>query len=118
MMPIAIHQIVRSKRKTLSILIKNDGLVIVRAPLGTSDAAVEEFVQQHTAWIEKKQVQIRSLVMPPPKQYVPGEMFSFLGKQYPLEIVNGQKKALVLEGSFRMAQSARDRPAIVFERWY
>lgn len=47
-----IDKIVRSRRKTLSIEIKN-GEVIVRSPLRTPCRDIEEFVSRHGEWIEK-----------------------------------------------------------------
>ncbi len=46
------YQIIRSNRKTLSIQIKPEG-VIVRTPLRATDAQIERFVQEHGGWIEK-----------------------------------------------------------------
>jgi predicted metal-dependent hydrolase len=117
-MPVEIDQIVRSKRKTLAILIKNDGTLIVRAPMRTSQAAIQAFVKQHIAWIEKKQAEIRTVIAPARKQYTPGELFLFLGKPYPLAMVKDQRQTLVLEESFKLAESARDRAELAFERWY
>jgi predicted metal-dependent hydrolase len=84
----------------------------------TPEIAIRIFVEQHRAWIEKKQTQIRSAVVTPPKQYAPGELFMFLGKSYPLKIVKRQKEDLVLEGSFKLAETASERAKIVFEDWY
>ncbi|HSJ86637.1 MAG TPA: SprT family zinc-dependent metalloprotease [Anaerolineales bacterium] len=117
-MPIEINQIIRSKRRTLAIQIKNDGSLIVRAPNRATNTAIREFVEQHQAWIERKQVQARSVVVELPKQFVPGEKFLFLGEAYPLEIVKHQKQPLILDGSFKMSESASRRAELVFERWY
>jgi predicted metal-dependent hydrolase len=117
-MAIEISQIIRSKGKTLTIIVKNDGFVIVRAPMRTPGIAIRMFVEQHSAWVEKKQAQIRSAMVTRPKQYAAGEIFLFLGKSYPLEIVKCQKKDLVLVEGFKLAESAVDRAAIVFESWY
>ncbi len=117
-MQIKISQIVRSKRKTLAIIIKNDGALIVRAPMRTTDQRIKEFVEEHHAWIEKKQAEIKSIVLLSPKQYVPGEMFMFLGESHPLEIVKDQEKYLVLNGSFKLAEKAANRAETVFARWY
>jgi len=117
-MPVEIDEIIRCKRKTLTIIVKNDGSLIVRAPLRTPEIAIRIFVEQHRAWIEKKQAQIHSAVVIPPKQYAPGELFLFLGKSYPLEIVKLQKKDLILDESFKLAEPAVNRAAKVFECWY
>ncbi len=117
-MQIEINQIIRSKRKTLAIIIKNDGALIVRAPMRTLDQTIKEFAEQHRPWIEKKQAELKSIVILPPKQYISGEIFMFLGKLYPLEIVQGQKKSLILDESFKLAESAASNAETVFERWY
>ena len=42
----------------------------------------------------------------------------YLGNAYPLEIMNGQKKPLILEGRFKLAESAQGYAALEFECWY
>ena len=46
------YQLIRSRRKTISIQIKG-GKVIVRAPLQTKNAEIEAFIHQKMNWIEK-----------------------------------------------------------------
>ena len=47
------YKLIRSRRLTLSLQVKN-GEVIVRAPLKTSRKAINDFVESHSAWIEKQ----------------------------------------------------------------
>lgn len=47
------YELIRSKRKTLALEIRRDGSVVVRAPRRISAAAIERFVAQHQAWLEK-----------------------------------------------------------------
>jgi predicted metal-dependent hydrolase len=117
-MPIAVNQIIRSKRKTLALIVKPDASLVVRAPLRTPEISIWEFVEQHAGWIEKKQAEALAARLPAPKQYVPGEMFPYLGTTYPLEITKGQKKPLILEASFKLAESAQSQAALAFEHWY
>lgn len=91
---------------------------MVRAPIRASDKAIGDFVELHKSWIEKKLAQVGSRVVEPPKRFVHGEKFMFLGKSYPLEIVTGQKKLLVLGGSFYLSASVLDKAELIFERWY
>lgn len=112
-----VNQIIRSKRKTLSLIVKPDGSLIVRAPLRASQKVILEFVEKNREWIQKHQAKALAAA-PPRKQYVAGETFLFLGAAYPLEIVRGQKKDLVLDGTFKLAESAQPRAAVAFERWY
>jgi predicted metal-dependent hydrolase len=68
--------------------------------------------------VEKKQAEVLAARPPAPRQYVPGELFLYLGHSYPLVIRQGQKKPLFLEGAFLLAESAHCHARQVFERWY
>ncbi|MBQ3904027.1 MAG: M48 family metallopeptidase [Eubacterium sp.] len=46
-------ELIRSSRKTLSLEIKPDGRVIVRAPLRMSQRKIDGFVENKAGWIEK-----------------------------------------------------------------
>ena len=117
-MSIEINQIIRSKRKTIALIIQRDGALIVRAPLRASETMIREFVEKSSAWIQKKQAQVRAVVPPPAKQYIPGETFLFLGRLVPLEIVKGQKTALALDTHFKLAEWAQGNAEQVFQQWY
>ena len=118
-MPVEISQIIRSKRKTIALIVRPDASVIVRAPLCASNQAIQEFVAKNILWIEKKQADARAAIPPLPKQYASGESFEYLGKAYPLEIVKDQKQDLLLEdGKFKLAKSAQINGDSAFERWY
>ena len=47
------YQIIRSSRKTMSLEIKADGSVVVRAPLCLSEAKIQKFVEEKQEWILK-----------------------------------------------------------------
>ena len=117
-MTIEVHEIIRSKRKTLALIVKPDGSLIVRAPLRTSEETIREFVEKNRQWIEKNQAKARSTYTSAPKQYLSGETFMYLGNAYPLEIVGRQKKSLLLDDKFKLAKSAQSDAALAFEHWY
>ena len=50
-----IDRIIRSKRKSLSIQIDDQGRVIVRAPKTVADRYIEDLILKKRAWIEDKQ---------------------------------------------------------------
>ena len=82
------YTLVRSKRKTVALIVQADGSLLVRAPLRLARRAIEEFIAQKSAWISSRQEMARTAPpAPPPRQYHSGEVFTFLGKKYPLEIV-------------------------------
>jgi predicted metal-dependent hydrolase len=117
-MTIRVNQIIRSARKTLALIVKPDGSLIVRAPLRISEKSIREFIEKNSGWIEKNQAKALAARPPAAKQYVLGEMFMYLGSMYPLEIVKEQKPALLLENRFKLAESAQSQAEMAFERWY
>jgi predicted metal-dependent hydrolase len=118
-MSVEIDQIIRTKRKTIALIVRPDGSLLVRAPLRASNRSIQEFVSVNAGWIEKTRARVKAVAPPLPKQYRTGDEFEFLGQSYPLEIVPGQMKGLLLEdGRFKLAASAQDNAAVVFERWY
>ena len=53
------YELVRSRRKTLSVEVTREGRVIVRAPLRVSAAQIERFVAAHADWIARAQARQR-----------------------------------------------------------
>lgn len=53
-----IYRVIRSKRKSLSLQILPEGLV-VRAPYFVKDKEIDAFVTQHRRWIEKHLIKMR-----------------------------------------------------------
>ena len=47
-------EVIRSRRKTLSLEVKGDGRVLVRAPLWTSRRQIQSFVDKNGAWIGRQ----------------------------------------------------------------
>lgn len=117
-MPIEASQIVRSKRKTIALIVRPDGSLIVRAPLRTPDGTIQEFIQRNTGWVTRKQAEVLAALPPAPRQYVAGELFLYLGNSYPLFIAQGQKPPLLFDESFKLADAAHSRASLIFERWY
>lgn len=117
-MAFRVNQIVRSKRKTLALIVKADGSVIVRAPLRASQRLIREFVEKHRQWIETKQAEALATLPLAPRQYAPGETCLYLGIAYPLEIVEGQKEGVTLDETFKLSASRQGEAAAAFERWY
>ena len=115
---ITINEIIRSKRRTLALVVERDGRLIVRAPLRTKEEKIHEFVKQHETWIMKKQAEFKAYPSFAPKEYVNGERFRFLGEIHRLEIVAEKKPELSLNGNFRLSKTALPKADAVFEKWY
>lgn len=52
------YNVIRSKRKTLALVINAQGEVVVRAPLRCSDKIIASFVESHEAWISKNLIKV------------------------------------------------------------
>jgi hypothetical protein len=116
---IAPDEIIRTKRRTMALIIERDGRLIVRAPIRAKDEIIHEFVKHKEKWILKKQEQVRAYYPPyVPKEYVNGEGFWYLGNIYKLELEDKKNPLLSLNGNFQLARSVIHRAPKVFERWY
>ena len=78
------YQLIRSKRKTLSLQIDAQARLSVRAPMRLSVKKIEDFINEKQNWIQKKQAEIKSKI-PPEQNYEAGNQYLFLGKSYSLQ---------------------------------
>lgn len=118
-MPIPIDQLVRTRRRTIALIVQPDGTLTVRAPLQLSEARIRRFVDSHADWVARHQELARRSPPAARKQFLAGETFLLLGSRYPLQILPRQRPALTFDGqTFRLAESARGRAEQVFVQWY
>lgn len=95
----SVDKIIRSARKTISIEVKNDGTVILRAPARASEKQIADAIARHHSWIEKKKIMIAEHgLKKTKKQYIDGEKFLFLGNYHELKIIDGTKHAFKFDG--------------------
>lgn len=52
------YTLIRSKRKSLSVQIKTDGQLIVRAPLHLAKNKIDSFVREHEDWIRRNMAKV------------------------------------------------------------
>lgn len=79
-------------RKTLAIQVHPDRSVTVKAPEGSDLAAVEAFLRKRAPWIVRQQRAFERLPQPaPPRRYISGESYSYLGRHYRLKVVEGER---------------------------
>ena len=81
-------EVVRTKRKkTASIEIK-DGLIRVLVPNSLTDKRVNSLLEERASWINKKIRLQAEMPSYKAKEYVNGETFTYLGRNYRLKLVN------------------------------
>jgi hypothetical protein len=119
----------KTKRKTIGIIVDKNGEVKVHAPFCVSEKQVCEVVQKKADWIIKKVNEViegnSNLVC---RQFVSGEKFLYLGKEYTLEIVekdSGQAEVLMQEDTIAVyisqGMSEESRKQAIKEaliKWY
>ena len=87
----------RPRRKTVGICVKPDQTVQVAIPERFPLAKVDALVRGKADWIRRKLSQYQEVqAQYPPKQYVSGECFSYLGRDYRLHVVEGKDEPVCL----------------------
>ncbi len=76
------------RRKTLCLQIR-DGHVQVMVPTRTSARQIRALLHKHTPWIHRKLREQAARPAATPKAYVQGEIYSYLGEDYRLKIIEG-----------------------------
>jgi predicted metal-dependent hydrolase len=118
-MLIPIDRLVRSRRKTIAIIVERDASLTVRAPQRMSETRINAFVESHRDWITRNQARVLAAGPISPKHFAEGEKFLYLGMAYPLNILPRQRSALTFDGkSFRLSKSALPKAQDAFVRWY
>lgn len=82
------YEVIFSARKTIAISVFPDGAVIVKAPSVAQQPEIEHYVSRRAAWIQKQRRHFSALNRPhaPRREYVSGEAYRFLGRQYRLKV--------------------------------
>jgi len=116
---IHIDQLIRSKRRSISLEINQYGRLTVRAPHHAPDEEIYSLINSKKTWIIEKQNQAyQKMQEAPPKHFIEGEQFLYLGKTYPLQIIDQQLEPLVLNGRFLLAAGNQANGMQIFEKWY
>ena len=93
-------EVVRTKRKkTASIEIK-DGLIRVLVPNSLTDKRVNTLLEERASWINKKIRLQAEMPSYKAKEYVNGETFTYLGRNYRLKLVNTDTTATRLKNGY------------------
>lgn len=87
----------RAGRKTASVTVAPDNSVTVIVPAELDDEAAAAIIQRKRKWIYKKIAFNREVRTPhKPKEYVSGEAFTYIGRNYRLKVLAGEQTGLEL----------------------
>ncbi len=117
-MNIEIDNLIRSKRRTIALIVERDGTLTVRAPKRATSSQIMTFVQEKVNWIVRTRERLRSVIDIPKKQYLDGEKFLFLGNEYELKLTGPQRPALKFAHGFYLAHTSQKRGEFAFASWY
>ena len=112
-----------SPRKRLSITVDPDQKVIVKAPDDQPMDAVMVRVRKRADWIQRQLDYFDKFSpLPPERQYVSGETYYYLGRQYRLKVLAGAPASVKLKGRyFRITTNDpndTDRVKVQLQEWY
>ncbi len=113
------------KRKTLTIEVEAPKTITVIAPEGTTEDKILETVKTKSKWIVQKLFEIREMeYRKRVRQYVNGEAFIYMGRNYSLQIVQDDKVSLpeakLIRGRFYVYTYSKDEEIVrrALENWY
>lgn len=110
----------KSDRKTTSIYIERDGSVSVLAPKPFDIPRIERLIEKKRSWIYRGLAEWEDLNRTRVhREYVNGEAFLYLGRNYRLQLVNEQDAPLKLKnGQFCLLQTEIPRAQKHFRDFY
>jgi predicted metal-dependent hydrolase len=109
-----------SRRKTLGITVDRGGELVLHAPESSEITEVSRWTRSKLLWVYGKLLKKERLAprLPEP-DFVSGENFWFLGRNYRLKIMRGDCEALSFDGrNFRLRANARSDATNHFRNWY
>ena len=116
------YEIIRTRRKTIALVVKPDGQLVVRAPLRATKKQIQQVVEQQAEWIRVTQEKVLASYHPViTKQFTNGEEFWYLGRVYRLEIVIAGRSLLAQDepgGRFLLDRLAVPHAKLIFTQWY
>ena len=90
-------EIIKTNRKKSASIQLIDGQVRVRAPRSLSDKRIDDLIKKRIPWIKEKLEEYAKRPKAIEKKYIDGEIFSYLGKNYVLRIIESNKACVKLK---------------------
>lgn len=91
------YKLIVHDRKTLSLTVKPDTRIILKVPKNASSEKIDDFLKRKWSWLESQLSQFRKYRRKKyKKEYVSGESFFYLGRQYELVVKRGSVDKVTL----------------------
>ena len=106
------YELIKQDRKSLALTVKPDMGIVLKCPQDAEDERIEKFLKRKWSWMNKQlkffeKVQRKKYK----REYISGESFFYLGRQYKLIVKRAQKDSVkLLRGVLQVetSQSATD----------
>ena len=113
------YTLIKSKRKTISIMIDKEANIIVKAPISVSQRYIDDYVASKKSWIEKNVKKMTEhAAMRQPKKYDGGEIFMVFGKEYTMCISSIDNKIRIEENKMYFPLKFLSNPQEHMIKWY
>ena len=110
-----------SRRKTASVRV-HEGHVSIVVPCDITESRVAEIISKKSQWIKSKLRLYNQVIPVKPKEYVSGESFSYLGKNYRLKLETGSTAVKLHNGKLTVwMQEGSSNPETIKQalvEWY
>ena len=116
-------KIIRTDRVKSASIDVEDNLVKVTVPKNLSDERIEELIKRRVLWIKQKLALQASAIVSKPKEYVDGEAFAYLGRNYRLKCANGTEESVKLKSGYlnvttKNGKRNSEHIKAAIEQWY
>ena len=116
--------LIRQSRKTVSLTVQPSFRIILKCPIDYKDEKIQKFMKNKWSWLEKqikyfKKFQNKHFV----KEYISGESFLYLGRQYKLLVKKAKEDKVSLKhGKLLLFTSKsvanKKQNKIILQNWY
>ena len=116
-------EIIRTDRVKSASIDVEDNLVKVTVPKNLSDERIEELIKGRILWIKQKLALQATAIISKPKEYVDGEAFAYLGRNYRLKCANGSEESVKLKSGYlnvttKNGKRNSEHIKAAIEQWY
>jgi predicted metal-dependent hydrolase len=95
-----------SDRKTMTLVVRPDLRIVARVPVGTETGEIEDLMKRKWRWMSKQLAELsRYHKTNREKQYISGESYYYLGRQYTLLVEAGEDEVKLERGRLRIYTS-------------
>jgi predicted metal-dependent hydrolase len=115
---VKIHKVIRSRRRTIALVVGSDATLTVRAPLQTPIEYLEDLVRRKLQWIKRKIIEVEQRPALRLKKFVNGASFLYLGDPYRLRFVNKADEPLIFKKEFILARDQKNQARELLVNWY